>query len=164
MNCCIRSRALRISLGRISAGLLGSMLAVGCTTRPPFMTNADPALRKSSAQFAADAAHRHYEADAPKGGFANGRAEVDYGIHRITIANSSNEDWDNVELWLNHEYVVFIPKVPANAARSESMNFQYIFDQHGNSFPTNSLETPINSVDLFMNGKMYSLGQPALAD
>lgn len=159
-----RSRAFSVSFGRISLVMLGSMLIAGCTTRPPFMTNADPALRRSSAQFAADAAHRHYETDAPKGGDANGRAEVDYGIHRITIENSSNEDWNNVELWLNRQYVVLIPKVPANAARTESVDFQSIFDQHGNSFPTNSLETPINSVELFMNGKMYSLGQPALAD
>jgi len=38
----------------------------GCVTRPPFLANADPALRKTSAQFSADAANRAYEADAPR--------------------------------------------------------------------------------------------------
>src|SRR5258707_1487043 len=88
--------------------LTGAVVLSTCTTRPPFLANADPALRKTNAQFASDAAKRSYPADAPKGGQANGGAEVDYGIHRLSIVNSSSEDWNNVEIWLNKKYVIFI--------------------------------------------------------
>jgi hypothetical protein len=138
--------------------LLAIFTLIGCTTRPPFMTNADPALRQSSAQFAADAAHRVYETSAMQAGPANGRAEIDYGIRRLSIVNSSNEDWTNVEIWLNKQYVVLLPKVQANAAQMEEISLDYIFDQHGKYFPENSEENPINSVEMFKDGKMYTLG------
>jgi hypothetical protein len=142
-----------------------AMIALsGCTTRPTFFANADPALRKSNAQFASDAAKRSYEADAPKGGNANGAAEVDYGIHRLSIVNSSSEDWNNVEIWLNQKYVIMIPQVPARAARAEMVNFESIYDHDGNYFPLDSSITRIETVEIFLDGKMYSLGQPRLAD
>jgi hypothetical protein len=144
--------------------LATAFLLCGCTTRPTFFSNADPALRKTTAQFAADAAKRSYEADAPKGGNANGAAEVDYGIHRLSIVNSSSEDWKDVEIWLNKKYVILIPTVPANAAHVEMLDFKSIFDQYGNSFPRDSAVTPIETVEMFKDGKMYSLGQPRLAD
>ena len=139
-------------------------LLAGCTTRPTFFSNADPALRKTSAQFSADAAKRNYETDAPRSGTANGAAEVDYGIHRLSIVNSSSEDWKDVEIWLNKKYVIFIPVVPAQAAHVEMLDFKNIFDQNGNSFPTDSAVTPIDTVEMFKDGKIYSLGQPRLAD
>jgi hypothetical protein len=136
----------------------------GCTTRPPFLANADPALRKTNAQFASDAAKRNYPADAAKAGNANGGCEVDYGIHRLSIVNSSSEDWNNVEVWLNKKYVIFIPNVPAHAAHVEMLDFRSIYDQNGNYFPLNSAVTPIDSVEMLKDGKLYSLGQPRLAD
>src|SRR3954470_17628991 len=95
----------------------------GCTQRPPFMPNSDPALHKNASQFAADAAHRKYEADAPKAGEANGRVEIDYGLHRVHIVNSSTEDWNDVEIWINQKYVIALPKILANASRAEMIDF-----------------------------------------
>src|SRR5438552_2366673 len=86
------------------AGVTLALAIGGCTQRPPFMENADPALRKSSAQFAADAAKRHYETDAPTAGEPNGRVEVDYGLHRINIVNAAPEDWADVEIWVNQNH------------------------------------------------------------
>src|SRR6202000_658601 len=122
---------------RIVIALFCVIALAACTQRPPFMTNTDPALRKSSAQFAADAAHRHYPTTAPTAGPANGRCEIDYGIHRISIENSSNEDWDNVELWINQKYVVLLPKVAAHAERVTWVGAQSIFDDHGDYYPMN---------------------------
>ncbi len=89
---------------------------------------------------------------------------MDYGIHRLSIVNSSSEDWKDVEIWLNKKYVIFIPSVPAQAAHVEMLDFKSIFDQFGNSFPLDSAVTPIDTVEMFKDGKMYSLGQPRLAD
>lgn len=138
-------------------------LVVGCTQRPPFMENADPALRKSSAQFAADSAKRRYQADAPRAGEATGRVEVDYGLHRINIVNSSPDDWNDVEIWVNQKYVVFVPRIRGKAAEAEIINFQSFYDQDGNYFPIlNSQE--VATVEMLKDGKMHSLGRPRLAD
>src|SRR6516225_5879004 len=136
----------------------------GCTQPPAFLPNSDPAMRKTSAQFAADAAHRHYESDAPKGGEANGSIDVDYGMHRLHVVNSSNEDWNNIELWFNQTYVIFIPNIPGNHAKVETIDFQSIFDEHGTHLPSDAGESPINTVEMYKDGKMYSLGVPKLAD
>ena len=129
----------------------------GCTTRPSFIRNADPDLRKSKAEFAADAAKRQYESTTPRGGAANGGAVIDYGIHQISLVNSSSQDWDNVEIWLNRQYVILIPKIPANAARAEIVAFDMIFNSKGTSFPTDSQTTPITSVEMYKDGKIFTL-------
>jgi hypothetical protein len=129
----------------------------GCTTRPSFISNADPALRKSKSEFAADAAKRHYESDASRAGNANGGAEIDYGVHHLSLVNSSSQDWNNVEIWVNQKYVIMIPKIPADAARAEVVGFDLIFDPQGESFPMDSAKTPITSVEMYTDGKMYTL-------
>jgi hypothetical protein len=161
------SVAFRRSVHRIVLmmfGVAGGVAVTGCTTRPPFLTNADPALRKSAATFAADAAHRSYEADAPNGGHAQGTNEVDYGIDRLTIVNTSNDDWNDVEIWLNKKYVIMVPQIPAHAARAEMISFKTIYDQNGNYFPLDSSVTPIDTIEMYRDGKMYSLGPVKLPD
>src|ERR1700722_20295450 len=137
----------RLQLVSAFCGFFALIAFEGCTTRPPFLTNADPALRKSNAEFAADAAKRSYEADAPKGGNANEGTEVDYGIHRLSVVSCSSEDWNNVEIWLNKRYVVLIPQVPAHAARAEMLSFESFYDQNGNYFPLDSSVAPIETVE-----------------
>ena len=47
---------------------------VGCAGRPSLIPNSDPALRKTSAQFASDAAKRHpFNAALPSGGTAKAK-------------------------------------------------------------------------------------------
>lgn len=127
------------------------------------MENADPALRKTSAQFASDAAKRHYNAEAPRGEDPSGRVEVDYGLHRINIVNSSPQDWKDVEIWVNKRYVVFVPWIPGKATAAEIINFQSFYDDQGNHLPILKTEE-ITSVEMFKDGKMHSLGPPRLAD
>lgn len=142
---------------RAAAALALLLAAAGCTTRPAFFPNADPALRKKQSDFAADAATRHYEASAPRGGEADGGVEVDYAVRRLNLVNSSSQDWHNVEIWVDHKYVIFVPEVLAKAQRAELLNFNSIYDSRGYYLPADINTTPINSVEMFRDGKMYDL-------
>ncbi len=138
---------------------ISCVMICSCTSRPSFVrsANADPALRKSNAEFAADASHRQYGANVPHAGYANGGCEIDYGFHYLSVVNSSSQDWNNVEIWVNKQYVIMIPKIAANAARAEIVSFDMIYDSKGASFPTDSAKTPITSVEMYTDGKMFTL-------
>ena len=97
-----------VSLTLASAALV----MAGCAGRASLIPNKDEALRKTSTQFAADAARRSYKADAPQGGEAPARAEVDYTLKELRIGNLSPDDWNDVEVWVNQKYVVFLPALP----------------------------------------------------
>lgn len=137
----------------ISAGLV---LSLGCAGRPQLIPNSDPALRKTSAEFAADAAKRFpFKADAASGGEAVGRAQAGYSMNVLEIVNLSPEPWENVEVWVNQQYVVFIPKMRPNTLKK--LPFQMIYDDKGNSFPTDNSKVLVKKVNVYMNGKMYDV-------
>ena len=138
--------------------LAGLGLAAGCAGRPSLVPNSDPNLRRTSAQFAADAARRHpYKADAPRGGAAMGRAEYNLMMGTLQVLNYSDEDWDNVEIWVNRKYVCWMPKIEKGKQRVKTINFQMLYDDAGNYFWTNGGKTPVEQVELYKNGKMYSI-------
>lgn len=131
-------------------------LFFGCSGRPSVFPNSDKALRKTSAQFAADAASRHpYKADAPRGGEASARAQVGYVTDKLEVVNLSDRDWQNVEVWVNQTYVVSVPSIPMG--KLKVFPFQMLYDGAGNSFPTRNEKTRIEKVELFMDGKMYDV-------
>jgi hypothetical protein len=137
------------------AGLLIGATA-GCAGRPAMLPNADKSLRKTSAQFAADAAKRHpYPADAPRGGQAAGRAQVGYSLNQLEVVNLGDADWENAEIWVNKTYVVFVPKMERN--KLKVLPFGMLFDDTGNSFPTDNKKVRIESVEVLMGGKMYDV-------
>jgi hypothetical protein len=138
-------------------------LIAGCAGRPSVLPNPDPNLRKSSAQLAADAAKRSpYKADAPRGGEASARAQVGYWADRLEVANLSNSDWQDVEVWVNKKYVCYVPTMRSKGP-VEVLFFQMLFDDSGNSFPTNNNKTRVESVEIYMDGKMFDV-KTALAD
>lgn len=143
----------------LTIALLGGLgLAAGCAGRPSLVPNSDPNLRRTSAQFAADAARRHpYKADAPRGGAAMGRAEYNLLMGTLQVLNYSDEDWDNVEIWVNRKYVCWLPKIEKGKQRVKTINFQMLYDDAGNYFWTNGGKTPVEQVELYKNGKMYSI-------
>ena len=133
---------------------------VGCAGRPSLIPNSDPALRKTSAQFASDAAKRHpLNATLPSGGTAKGRAQVGYGRDTLEIANTGTEDWHNVEVWVNRKYVVFIPSIRAGASRVKTINFQMMFDEKGRSFPVDNRtpERMVRQLEIVRDGMIYSV-------
>jgi hypothetical protein len=132
----------------------------GCAGRPSLIPNSDPALRKTSAQFASDAARRHpFNAGLPSGGTARGRAQVGYGRDTVEIVNLGTEEWQNVELWANRKYVVFIPRIRAGADRVTTINFQMMFDANGHYFPLDNStpERMVRQLEIVRDGSIYSV-------
>lgn len=142
----------------IAAASLVSL--AGCAGRPSLIPNSDPTLRKTSAQFASDAAKRHpFNADLPSGGVAKGRAQVGYGRDTIEIINSGADDWDNVEVWANRRYVVFVPRIRAGSDRVKTLHFQMLFDEKGRYFPLDN-RTPdrmVRQIEIVRDGMIYTV-------
>jgi hypothetical protein len=150
----------RSVLTRMPAGfacISALLLASACAERPSLIPNSDTSLRKTTAQFAADSAKRHYESDAPQGGPAPARAEIEYAFHYVSIVNLSPDDWTNVEVWLNNKYVVNVPSIPKQTAKT--LNFQMLFDSDGNYYSYSSTESGKSTptVEIFHDGKMFSV-------
>ena len=136
--------------------LVAAAVLAGCSGRPSLIPNPDKSLRKTSAQFAADAAKRHpYNKDAPRGGEAVARAQVGYTLNQLDVVNLSQEPWNDVEVWVNQNYVVFLPVMEPN--KLKSLNFQMLFDDQGNSFPIDNKKVLINKVEVLHDGKMYDV-------
>jgi hypothetical protein len=132
----------------------------GCAGRPSLIPNSDPSLNKTSAQFASDAAKRHpFNAALPNGGTAKGRAQVGYGRDTIEIVNLGTEDWQNVELWANRKYVVFVPRIRAGADRVTTVNFQMMFDEKGKYFPLDNAtpERMVRQLEIVRDGSIYTV-------
>src|SRR5689334_16599582 len=96
----------------------------GCAGRPSLFPNSNPDLRRTSAQFAADAAKRTYRADAEPGTI-KARAAIEYGIKEVQLVNLSDEEWTNVEVWVNERYVCFVPKITPK--KLQRINFQMLY-------------------------------------
>jgi hypothetical protein len=143
----------------LAASVSVTALLVGCSGRPSLLPNIDPALRKTSTEFAVDASHRFpYKADAPKAGDAIGRAEVAYMYKRIEIENLSADAWNNVELWINQKYVVFVPKMAPHVL--EELPFTMFYDDQGDYFPkenSSASDSLVKKLELYMDGKMYNV-------
>jgi hypothetical protein len=144
-----------------SWGIVFGLVAflTGCSGRPSLLPNSDPALRKTSTEFAVDASRRFpYKANAPQGGDAIGRVQVGYMVKRLEIVNNSADDWNNVEVWVNQQYVVFVPKMPPHILKE--LPFQMIYDDQGHYFPkpdSNASDSLVKKVEIYMDGKMYNV-------
>jgi len=131
-------------------------LAAGCAGRPSLIPNRDPALHKTSTQFAADAAKRFpYKSEAPQAGEAVARAQVRYAGKYLDVVNLSDQDWNNVEIWVNEQYVVFLPQMKAKDFKS--LPFEMIYDEQGNYFPTDNMKHLVSKVQAYRDGKMYDI-------
>jgi hypothetical protein len=137
--------------------LLGG-LTLGCAGRPTLLPPTDPNLRKTMTEFSADAAKRHpYKADAPRGGDALARASVEYTFKSIQILNYSDTDWQDVEIWVNQNYVVSVPSIPHGKDGSKLIEFAMLFDDNGNYFKTENGKVLVNQLEVFRDGKMYTI-------
>jgi hypothetical protein len=138
--------------------LLAAFLALtGCMGdgRPTLLPVADSNLRKSSAEFAADAARRTYEADAPKSNLTIARAQYNLMESQFDVANLTNWDWKNIEVWVNQKYVVSVPQFARNSG--EALNFQLFYDNDGHHFDTHWGGNPVKSLQIYADGKMYDV-------
>ena len=141
--------------GHVTLLVLGGVLAAGCAGRVSLIPNTDKSLRKTPAQFAADAAKRAYPAQLPRGGNADGQAQVAYELDRVEMVNLGQEDWQDVELWLNRDYVVYVPRLEAGTRRVKVLDFRMFYDAQGNSFPTT--KSFVKEMEVVHGGKIYNL-------
>src|SRR4051812_19405794 len=140
----------------VVAFFVGVAVLGGCAGRPSIFPNSDPSLRKTSAEFAADAAKRTYPATAPRGGDAQAQASVDHGLlNRIDVSNLSDGDWNGSEVWVNEKYVVYVATWPAK--RMEQITFQMLYDREGKSFPVDNKQYRVHSLEIFHDGKLYNV-------
>lgn len=128
----------------------------GCAGRAELLPNSDKNLRKTSAEFAADAARRFpYKADAERGGTAVGRAQVGYWMNVVDVVNLSEADWQDVEVWINKSYVVHLPVM--ERTKLKRIPFQAIYNDKGQSFPTKNNSVRVQTVEFFRDGKMFDV-------
>ena len=88
-----------------------------------------------------------------------GRAQVGYGLDTIQVVNLSAEDWDNVELWVNRKFVVFVPKIEAGGQRAKTLNFQMFYDDRGHYFPLDnrSPNRMVQQLEMVRGGRVYTI-------
>lgn len=139
-----------------STGLLAVMcgaLSLGCEAKPGILPNADPNLRKPIKTIRADGVQRAYPSEAPRAKGLAGRAQVGYMAKNVDVANFGDEDWTDVEIWVNETYVCHLPKIEAGVAKS--IPFDALFDREGNHVPNRKLI--VDTVEVYMGGKLYDL-------
>lgn len=73
----------------------------------------------------------------------------------VDVANLSTEDWENIEVWVNKEFVVFLPKIEQGTLRS--IPFDAMFNRQGQHLPKDSRTFVVETVEVFMGGKLYDV-------
>jgi hypothetical protein len=148
---------MKAYLATICGGFIvvAGLALTGCSSdgQPTLLPNADSNLRKSSAEFASDAAKRSYETTAPKSTVTIARAQYNLMERQFDVANLTNADWQNVEVWVNQKYVVSVPQFSKNSGKA--LNFELFYDNTGHHFSTNWGSTPVKSLEIYADGKMY---------
>jgi hypothetical protein len=152
-----RPTALRPVALPAVALLLAAACVGGCAGRVSLLPNSDKSLRRTPAQFASEAAKRTYQVDLPDGGTARARAEVAYDLNTIQILNDSDEDWTDVEIWVNRKYVVHVPRIEAGRKRVKSLTFLMLYDDQGNPFPKDNRRQMIDTLEMVRAGAKYKI-------
>ena len=134
--------------------VLGGSLALSGCEQPTLFPNPDPSLRLTTSQLASDAAKRFpYHESAPHGVEPNARAQTAYTLNRLEIVNFSNEDWSDVEIWVNRKYVCHVPKMESR--KLKEIHFPMLYDERGQHFPMDNRQTRVDLVEVYRDGKMY---------
>ena len=76
-------------------------------------------------------------------------AQVGYTLNHIDIVNLSKEPWNDVEIWVNQNYVVHLPVMEPN--KLKTIEFTMLYDDKGNYFPLD------NSKVLVKKGKAFDV-------
>jgi len=132
-----------------------SLAVMGCEGTVSMLPVADSQLRKTPAMFAADAAKRQYEAGAQKIPDKEFRAQYALIVREVDLANISNQDWENVEVWINKTYVVSVPHFEKKS--DKTLYFTMFYDRNGHHFDTNHGQNPIKTLEVFRSGAMYAV-------
>lgn len=138
--------------------IVALFVIVGCQQNAVILPNSDSSLNKPAKAFQEEAiAHFPYPADLPRGGELPARAEIGYMVDVITLVNYSKQDWSDVELWVNKQYVLPMAMLAATAEGSKATRipFKIIYDDRGQHFPSSG--ATVDTLELKLNGKMYDV-------
>ena len=129
-------------------------LIVGCKDNAVLIRNSDANLNKSAATFASEAKNYFpYPADARRGERIASRAEIGYMWNIINVVNYSDQDWENVELWVNKSYVLALPKM--EAGKTKRISFKMFYNEQGQYFPLGG--TMIKEFEIKKDGVLYTV-------
>ena len=133
-----------------------SMMIAGCSDQVTMIPNADGQLNKSADRFIAEAqACFPYPADAARGGEIAGRANIGYSYNQISLTNFSGSDWIGPIIWVNKSYVIPFEKIEPGVVKR--ISFKMIYNEQGERFPLGNREVRVETLEVFVNGKMYDL-------
>jgi hypothetical protein len=133
----------------------------GCN-EPGYYPNQDPALRKPKPALRADATQRLYPAEASRVKGLAIRAQIGYMARTVDVANLTDQDFANVEIWVNGQYVCYLPKMEKGVLKS--IPWDALYDREGKHPPTEGPAARafvVNTVELYTdmgNGaKLYDV-------
>lgn len=154
----------RVGLAVILGGaVVGAIVGggMGCD-EPGYYPNQDPALRKSRTALRADSTQRLYPADASRVKGLAIRSQIGYMARTVDVANLTDQDFANVEVWVNGQYVCYLPKMEKGVLKS--IPWDALYDREGKHLPTDGAGVRsfvVNTVELYMdNGggaKLYDV-------
>lgn len=138
----------------LALSLASFPLATGCVKNAVLIPGSDASLNKSAASFANDAkAYFPYPADAQRGGEIDARAEIGYMWNIINLVNYSGQDWENLEVWVNRQYV--LPLARLESGQPKRISFKMIYNDQGAYLPLEG--TMIESLELKKDGILYTI-------
>ena len=145
-------------MNRITLALSFLSLAAisGCADQPAVFQSSDPALQKSVSQFRDDAATRFpYKTETPRTPEDKVRAKVEYGIKRLDITNFTGQDLQDVEVWVNQQYVCHVPVVQDRQLKH--IEFPMLCNILGEPFPKQNSEIRVEKVELLYAGEFHEV-------
>lgn len=143
----MRRATLALSIASIS-------FLAGCMNNAVLIPSSDASLNKKASNFAIDAKSCFpYPADAQRGGDISARAEIGYMWNIINLVNYSGENWDNVEVWVNKQYV--LPLVRLESGAPKRISFKMFYNEQGTYLPLEGVM--VESLELKKNGTLYTI-------
>ena len=142
----------------LATGLLVGGIFAGCESTPAVVPQSDPALSKTSAQYAADAVkHFPFKSNLPVSDEQPLRAMPDYSLDFVDLINLAGRDLVNPEIWINREYVMSLSVLKSREIKR--LNFRMFYDDRGDHFPlNNNLQKGgviIRQLEMIDQGKIY---------
>lgn len=139
----------------VAALLVAALTALGCESRPGYYPNQDLSLRKPIRTIRADSVQRIYPAEAARVKGIAARSQVGYMAKTVDVANLTDTDWTEVEVWVNETYVCYLPKIEAGVLKS--IPWDALYDRDAKTLPKESHNFVVNTVEVYMGGKLYEV-------
>ena len=76
-------------------------------------------------------------------------------LKRLDLVNLSSDNWSNVEVWINQQYVVYVSEI--DPKKLEQLPFQMFYDANGHYFPADNTPMLIKTLNIYRDGKMYDV-------